>query len=65
MDTEASLSCDDSLRRLEDTLFQAQFYLRQAMRCQAGANRDAILRMTKETLRQGLTDPNPAKVIDL
>ncbi len=65
MDAEAILTRDNRLDQLEDTLFQAQFYLRQAMQCKAGDNRDAILRITEQTLQSALEVPVFSKIIDL
>ena len=42
------------LAELEDALVQADFYVSQAMDCEADQSRDAILRITRETLRKAL-----------
>ncbi len=66
MDTEATLAPDHSrVTQLEDTLFQADFYLSQAMECRTDHNRQAILRMIRETLRTALNSAAPGKLIDL
>ncbi len=65
MDTESTLAPHSRLTELEDTLFQADFYLSQAMECRTDHNRQAILRMTRETLRKALNSAVPGKLIDL
>ena len=66
MDTEATLAINDArVNELEDTLFQADFYIAQALECQTDRNRQAILRMTRETLRKGLNKAALCKLIDL
>jgi hypothetical protein len=66
MDTEATLAIDHArVNELEETLFQADFYIAQALECRTDYNRQAILRMTRETLRKGLNNAASYKLIDL
>jgi hypothetical protein len=66
MDTEATLALNHArLSELEDTLFQADFYLSQAMECRTDQNRQAILRITQETVRKALSNGFQAKLVDL
>ena len=66
MDTEATLAFDHTrVNELEDTLFQADFYISQALECRTDHNRQAILRMTRETLRKALNNAASHKLIDL
>ncbi|HET6389792.1 hypothetical protein [Hyphomicrobium sp.] len=64
MDTEATLF-RARVNELEDALFQADFYVSQAMDCQAEQSREAILRITRETLKKALGGVPPQKLIDL
>ena len=66
MDAEATLAPDNArLSVLEDTLFQADFYLSQALECRTDANRQAILRITQQTVRNALSGCAQAKLVDL
>ena len=66
MDREATLAPDNArLSVLEDTLFQADFYLSQALECRTDHNRQAILRITQETVRKALSGCVQAKIVDL
>ena len=65
MDAEATLARDGRLTHLEDTLFQADFYLSQALECRTDDNRNAILRITQETVRKALSGVAQGKLVDL
>ena len=66
MDTEATFAHNnDRLLDLEDTLFQADFYLSQALECRTDVNRQAILRITQETVRKALSSGVRTKLVDL
>ncbi len=61
MDTEATRLPDERLCKLEDSLFQAQFYVRQAMQCRSDDHRRTILRITEETLLKALTSASDSR----
>jgi hypothetical protein len=55
-----TLTLDNArLSVLEDTLFQADFCLSQALACRTDVSRQAILRITQETVRKALSSGVP------